>query len=159
MMLASAPTVTAQDTIPSGGKLEFTRTTPEVAEILKRSRPVENRAIPVPKFVVKSQNNNFIMTIGGMITPVMGYDIGNNLYKQPGAGISFVTSAIPVPAQAGHKGDFYINPINGSVDLQVVGLANTPNEITGYVLWPRAWRKPICPTWCAWVLSGSLARS
>lgn len=73
------------------------------------------------------------MTIGGMINPILGYDIGNNLYKQAGAGISFVTSAIPVPAQKGHKGDFYINPINGSVDLQVVGLAGTPDEISGYV--------------------------
>lgn len=133
MMLASALAVQAQDTIPSGTKLEITRTTPEVAEILKKSRPVENKAIPVPKFVVKSQNNNFIMTIGGTINPILGYDIGNNLYKQDGAGISFVTAAIPVPAQAGHKGDFYINPINGAVDLQVVGLANTANEFTGYI--------------------------
>lgn len=133
MMLASAPAVPAQDSIPSGEKIHLTRTTPAVAEILNRTRPVENRAIPAPKFVLKSQNNNFIMTIGGMITPIMGYDIGNNLYKQGGAGISFVTSAIPVPAVPGHKSDFYINPINGSVDLQVVGLANTPDEISGYV--------------------------
>lgn len=136
LIFASTPAALAQDsqdTIVSGRKLEILRTTPEVAEILKRNRPVENKSIPVPKFVVKSQNNNFIMTVGGMINPILGYDIGNNLYKQSGAGISFVTSAIPVPAQGGHKGDFYINPINGALDLQVVGLANTPNEITGYV--------------------------
>ena len=53
------------------------------------------------------------MTIGGEINPIMGWDIGNNLYKQDGAGISFVTSAIPVPAVKGHRGDYYINPING----------------------------------------------
>lgn len=114
-------------------KIEIGRTTPEMKEILQRSRPEGHREIPAPSFAVHTANNNFIMTIGGTISPVFGYDIGNNLYKQPGAGISFVTSAIPVPAASGHKSDFFINPINGAVDLQVVGLANTPNEITGYV--------------------------
>ena len=135
-----APSMPAQTTgtddltADSGSsKIEFGRTTPEMKEILQRSRPVENRAVPAPAFAVHTPNNKFIMTIGGTIAPVLGYDIGNNLYKQDGAGISFVTSAIPVPAAAGHKGDFYINPINGSVDLQIVGLANTPNEISGYV--------------------------
>lgn len=127
----------ADDSIPvlddTHNPLEFRHTTPEVAEILNRTRPKEAHSIPVPKFVVKTANNNFIMTIGGMINPIMGYDIGNNLYKQPGAGISFVTAEIPVPAVKGHKSDFYINPINGSLDLQVVGLAGTPDEITGYV--------------------------
>lgn len=135
-----APSMPAQTTdnddltADSGSsKIEFGRTTPEMKEILQRSRPVENRAVPAPAFAVHTSNNKFIMTIGGTIAPVLGYDIGNNLYKQDGAGISFVTSAIPVPAAAGHKGDFYINPINGSVDLQIVGLANTTNEISGYV--------------------------
>ncbi len=116
-----------------GSRLEVRRMTPEAARILEKTRPVESGSIPMPKFVVKSANNNFLLTIGGMINPILGYDIGNNLYKQSDAGISFVTSAIPVPAQAGKKGDFFINPINGSVDLQVVGLANTPNEISGYI--------------------------
>ena len=113
-----APSMPAQTTgtddltADSGSsKIEFGRTTPEMKEILQRSRPVENRAVPAPAFAVHTPNNKFIMTIGGTIAPVLGYDIGNNLYKQDGAGISFVTSAIPVPAAAGHKGDFYINPI------------------------------------------------
>lgn len=114
-------------------KIEFGRTTPEMKEILEHSRPEGNREIPAPSFAVHTKNNNFIMTIGGNVATIFGYDIGNNLYKQDDAGVSFVTSAIPVPARKGHKGDFYINPINGSVDLQIVGLANTPNEITGYV--------------------------
>ena len=113
--------------------IQFKRTTPEVREILKRSRPQDVHAIPVPNFVVKSSNNNFIMAIGGMINPILGGDIGNNLYKQSGAGISFVTNQIPVPATAGHKGGFYINPLNATVDLQITGLANTDNAITGYV--------------------------
>lgn len=120
------------DTVIRGG-LHFERTTPAVAKILNESRPVEAGAIPTPKFVVRTSDNKFIMTIGGQINPILGFDIGNNLYKQDGAGPSFVTSQIPVPAVAGKKGDFYINPLNGSVDLQVVGLAGTPNEITGYV--------------------------
>ncbi len=127
----AAPTESPDTT--GGTKLEITRMTPEAASILKKTRPVENGAIPMPKFVVHTSNDKFLLTIGGQINPILGFDIGNNLYNQPGAGPSFVTSAIPVPAVAGKKGDFYINPLNGAVDMQVVGLANTPNEITGYV--------------------------
>lgn len=49
------------------------------------------------------------------------------------AGISFVTSAIPVPSVKGHRSDYYINPFNSAVDMQIVGLANTDNEISAYV--------------------------
>lgn len=118
--------------IAPGKKLELVRTTPEVAEILKHSRPQEANAIPTPKFVLKSGNNNFIMTIGGQLNVIVGGDIGNNLYNQSSAGISFVTSAIPVPAVDGKKGDFFITPLDGSVDMQIVGLANSDNEVTGY---------------------------
>lgn len=131
---AEAAETSAPDTTSGpGSRLEFKRTSPEEAAILEKSRPAEPQAIPTPKFVVKTPDNKFLMTIGGSINPILGFDIGNNLYKQAGAGPSFVTSAIPVPSVAGKKGDFYINPLNGSVDLQVVGLAGTPNEITGYV--------------------------
>lgn len=127
----------AQEVLPAdsigSSKLEIKRTGPTEAAILKKNRPAEAGSIPMPKFVVKTPNNKFLMTIGGMVNPILGFDIGNNLYKQDDAGISFVTAAIPVPAQKGKKGDFYINPLNGAVDLQVVGLAGTPNEITGYV--------------------------
>ena len=118
--------------ISSGKKLQFVRTTPELAEILSHSRPHESGTVPTPKFALKSGNNNFILTVGGEVDLIAGGDIGNNLYKQSGAGISFVTSAIPVPAVEGKKGDFYINPINGYVDMQIVGLAGSPNEVTGY---------------------------
>lgn len=135
MLTASAAAAETErsDTLAKGSRLEFVRTSPEVAEILEKSRPKEPKAIPMPKFAVKTSDNKFIMTIGGVVNPILGFDIGNNLYKQAGAGPSFVTSAIPVPAVTGKKGDFYINPLNGYVDLQVVGLAGTPNEITGYV--------------------------
>lgn len=128
----------AQDTVPqltddNGSKIEFKRTDAATREILNRHRPVENKAIPAPSFAVKTRNNKFIMTIGGSINLILGYDIGNNLYKQPDAGIGFVTSAIPVPSVKGHRSDFYINPFNSAVDLQIVGLANTKNEISAYV--------------------------
>lgn len=122
------------DSCEKSGKLQFMRTTPEAAEILNRTRPHEAGAIPTPKYVIANPNNyNFVMTIGGQLNVIAGGDIGNNLYKQPGAGISFVTSAIPVPAVPGKKGDFYICPLDGAVDLQVVGLGNTENEVTGYL--------------------------
>lgn len=117
----------------SGNSIEFKRTTPEVKEILESARAQETHPIPAPHFVIKSANNNFIMALGGMINPILGGDIGNNLYQQDGAGISFVTNKIPVPATPNHKGDFYINPLNGALYLQVTGLANTPDAITGYI--------------------------
>lgn len=132
-----APAAVA-DTIPSieehaGNKIVLTRTTPEVKKILKEGKSEAPHNIPAPRFVVKSENNGFILAIGGQINPILGYDIGNNLYKQPGAGISFVTNQIPVPAVKGHKADFYINPLNAAVDFQVVGLGGTENQITGYI--------------------------
>lgn len=128
----------SQDTVPQltddgGSKIEFKRTDAETKAILNRHRPVENKAIPAPSFALATRNNRFIMTIGGSINLILGYDIGNNLYKQPGAGISFVTSAIPVPSVKGHRSDLFINPFNSAVDLQIVGLANTKNEISAYV--------------------------
>lgn len=73
------------------------------------------------------------MTIGGEINPILGWDIGNDLYKQDGAGISFVTSSIPVPSMQGHRSDYFINPLNGHLFLQIVGFASTPNQISAYL--------------------------
>lgn len=130
-------TATAQDVteniIINAGKVEVVATTPQVKEILDRARPVEPSTAPTPKFAVKTSNNAFVMAIGGEINTIAGYDIGNNLYQQGNAGISFVTGDIPVPATRDHKGDFYINPLNAFVDMSMVGFAGTDNEITGYV--------------------------
>lgn len=129
--------VVANDSIPdttdNGASIRFLKATRADKELLCSSRAEEPGRIPAPTFVIKTDNNKFVMTIGGEINPILGWDIGNNLYKQDGAGISFVTSAIPVPATKGHKGDYYINPLNSNVYLQVVGFANTPNQLTGYV--------------------------
>lgn len=137
MLLFSAAIATAQDTIPdgtdTGNPIQLRHASPGDRELLKSTRAAEPGRDVAPSFVIKTANSNFIMTIGGEINPILGWDIGNNLYKQADAGISFVTSAIPVPATSGHKSDYYINPLNGSLYLQVVGLAGTPNQITGFV--------------------------
>ncbi|GEM_PF-485713 len=136
LLLSSAPVI-AQDSIPEGtdkdNPIQLKRATAQDRKLLKESKAPEPGRDEAPSFVIKTANNNFIMTIGGEINPILGWDIGNNLYKQDDAGISFVTSAIPVPAVAGHKSDYYINPLNGSLYLQVVGFAGTKNQITGYV--------------------------
>lgn len=125
----------SNDSISAGddhsNPISFQRTTPEVADILLKAQAPDQSNLPAPAFVVKSENNNFIMTIGGEINPILGFDIGNNLYKQSGP--DFTTSAIPVPALPGHKGDFFINPLTGNLYLQITGLSGTDNQITGYV--------------------------
>ena len=137
ILLLSGLVAAAEDSIPAGtdadNPIQLRRATERDRALLKSSRAEEPGRAPAPAFVIKTANNNFVMTIGGEINPILGWDIGNNLYKQDDAGISFVTSAIPVPATKGHRNDYYINPINGFLDLQVVGFAGTPNQITGYV--------------------------
>ena len=115
-----------------GKKLEIVKVSPEMADILGRSREHNNKALPVPKFALRSNNNSFMMTVGGQFNFIVGGDMGNDLYEQDGAGISFTTNAIPVPSKEGHRGDFYINPLNGFVDMQVVAFANTDDELSAY---------------------------
>lgn len=117
----------------TGTSLNFDRTSTTDSLILDQTRSKSPQEIPVPKFVLKSENNKFLMTIGGKISAVMGWDIGNNLYEQDGAGVNFTTQLIPVPSVAGHKGDFFMNALNAAIDFQVVGLAGTPDQITGYL--------------------------
>ncbi len=127
----------AEDSIPAGtdagNPIQLRRATAQDKELLKSSRAAEPGRDPAPAFVIKTANSNFVMTIGGEINPIIGWDIGNNLYKQDDAGISFVTGAIPVPATQGHRNDYFINPLNGYLDLQIVGFAGSPNQITGYL--------------------------
>ena len=33
----------------------------------------------------------------------------------------------------GQKSDFYINPVNGAIDFQIIGLAGTKNEISAFI--------------------------
>ncbi|MCM1036546.1 MAG: hypothetical protein NC406_04400 [Bacteroides sp.] len=116
-----------------GSRIVFSRTSPEMRRTLEKTRPTEPHAVSVPHFVVRSTNDKFILAIGGHINPIAGYDIGNDLYERDGAGLAFVTSQIPVPAEHGRRSDYFINPLNASLDFQIVGLAGTPNAITAYV--------------------------
>lgn len=116
-------------------KIEFIKTAryPDVKEILKQDRPHDNNATPVPHFAIRTPDNKFVLTIGGQINPIIGCDLGNDLYEMDGAGIGFVTSQIPVPAVKGKRSDFYINPLNANVDFQVVGFGGTDHQVTGYI--------------------------
>lgn len=118
--------------VSDGFKIEFKRTSPEIRKTLEESKQPERQPIKAPDFVVKSTDNRFVMAIGGYIAPVLGYDIGNDLYEQDGAGLDFVTNAIPVPPVKGRRSDFFINGVNFAVDFQIVGLAGTKNQITAY---------------------------
>lgn len=122
------------DVIYETGCLEVIRTdcNPGVKRAVESARPVEPGGVPTPKFTIKTRNDMFMLTIGGEINPILGYDIGNNLYSTD-AGSGFVTGDIPVPPLAGHKGDFFINALNGNVDFTVVGFAGTKNQVSGYV--------------------------
>lgn len=117
-----------------GNKLEFVKVRKDsvLKSIIEKDIPVGPKEVGVPTFALHTKNNKFILTVGGYINPVIGGDIGNNLYKVNGAGISFVTSKIPAPAVSGHKGDAYINPFQGALSFQVTGFGGTPNQLTGY---------------------------
>ena len=100
--------------------------------ILYKSKPHGPHETPLPKFVIKTKNNSFMFAIGGFVNPIMGYDIKNQLYKT-GAGISFIPADIPLTTTKGQKSDFYINPVNGVVDFQIIGLAGTKNQISAFI--------------------------
>lgn len=102
-------------------------------DIIAKDRPVENKAIPVPHFAIHTPDNKFVMTIGGQINPIVGVDLGNDLYEVDGAGINFVTNCIPVPSVTGKRSDFYINALNANIDFQIVGFGGTKDQITGYI--------------------------
>ena len=74
----------AEDSIPAGtdagNPIQLRRATAQDKELLKSSRAAEPGRDPAPAFVIKTANSNFVMTIGGEINPIIGWDIGNNLY-------------------------------------------------------------------------------
>lgn len=104
-----------------------------LSNIIAKDRPVENKSIPVPHFAIHTPDNKFVMTIGGQVNPIIGVDLGNDLYEVDGAGINFVTQSIPVPSVTGKRSDFYINALNANIDFQIVGLGGTADQITGYI--------------------------
>ena len=123
----------APEVIYETGPLEIVTTSNGIGRILDKSRPVEPNSIPRPKFAIRSKDNKFIMSIGGKINPIIGYDLGNDLYDAPGGGVSFTTGNIPVPPQAGQKSAFFINPLSAYLDFTMIGFAGTANQVTGYI--------------------------
>lgn len=125
----------AQEQSENTGKsqrgIEIVRPDAELTKILKKDSEHDFKQAPVPAFVVHTRDNKFMLTVGGQINPIFGYDFGNNLYKTD-AGISFVTQDIPVPAVAGKKADYYINPLNGALTFQIVGFGGTDNQISAF---------------------------
>ncbi|MGL5786988.1 MAG: porin, partial [Bacteroidales bacterium] len=111
-------------------KFRYTKTSPAGQELLQNSKTLGPGSIPVPRFALTNKSNTFILALGGFIQPVTGMDIGNtlsgNMYFSPAA----ITN---VPALKGQKADFFINPLNSAIDLQVIGFANTSKQLTGYV--------------------------
>lgn len=128
-----SPLWLSADTIPLEKSIVLVRTGAVEKSILERGRPRGPREIPTPKFVVKTRDNSFLLTIGGKINVIAGADLGNNLYNTDGGGLSFATQAIPVPAREGHKADYFINPLKSQIDFQVVGFGNTDNQLTAYL--------------------------
>ena len=110
-----------------------TEASPDVTTILEKDHPKEPSEVPVPHFAVKTDDNKFILTIGGKINPIVGVDIGNDLYYSMGKSPDFVGSQIPVPPQKHKKSDFFINPLNADISLQIVGFGGTENQITVYM--------------------------
>lgn len=144
LCLAAALPVVAQTDSAKGkeaenesgsNKVVFTKvsTDPELKSIIEKDRPLDNKAIPVPHFAIHTTDNKFVMTVGGQVNPIIGVDLGNDLYEVDGAGINFVTNSIPVPTVTGKRSDFYINALNADIDFEVIGLGGTSDQITGYV--------------------------
>ncbi len=121
--------VEAQD---NNSPIVIIKTPLEDIEFLQQNKPQDTKTPSVPSFVVKSRGGDFMLAIGGNINTILGFDIGNDLYDT-GAGINFISSYIPVPAQRGQKSVFYINSLTSVLDFQFVGFKGTPNQIVGYM--------------------------
>ena len=115
-----------------GRRLRLSIATDEDRKLLQDVREKDPTGVPVPKFLLRTDDRMFVMAIGGQLNAIVGADLGNNLYNSNDAGINFITQDIPVPAPAGKKGDFYINPFKSYIDLQVVGFGHTKNAISAY---------------------------
>lgn len=132
--LASAQDIDKEDE-PADKQIVFAKTSQDstVYNILNKDRSKNVNELPVPHFAIHTANKKFVMTIGAKFNPIIGADMGSDLYKMDGAGINFIPAQIPVPAQPGKKSDFFINALNADLDIQIVGFGNTRDQITGYI--------------------------
>lgn len=119
----------------SGNKVSIVKTSQDsvVYNILDKDRSKDVNEIPVPHFAIRTANNKFVMTVGAKVNPIIGTDLGSDLYKMDDAGINFIPSQIRIPAADGRKSDFYINALNADIDFQIVGFGGTRDQITGYI--------------------------
>lgn len=108
--------------------LSVKRTTEEQKELLHENKPSGIEAIKAPEFALSSSSGNFIMALGGFLKPIMGWDIGNTLDQN----ISFSPTSIPVPSVKGQRSEFFFDALQSSIDLQMIGLPRTENQIVGY---------------------------
>lgn len=113
-------------------RVYYSQTTEEDRRFLQETREAQTVGLKVPKFLLKTDDRMFVLAIGGQLNAIVGGDIDNNLYNEENAGINFVTQSIPVPAPSGKRGDFFINPLNSYIDIQVVGFGHTKNAISAY---------------------------
>ncbi len=96
--------------------------------VLQNGRPVEPNTPRLPDYIIREDNNRFMMTIGGYVKPIIGWDIGNDLPD-----ILFIPSQIPAPAKRGNKIDFFSNPLHSALDFHFVALPGTKDQLTAYV--------------------------
>ena len=64
------------------GTVELVKTDEPLRELIRQARSNDENAASNPAFAIKTADNKFVMSIGGKIRPVFGFDIGNNLYNQ-----------------------------------------------------------------------------
>lgn len=67
----------------NGNKVSFVKTSQDstVYNILDKDRSKNVNDLPVPHFAIHTANNKFVMTIGAKINPIIGTDLGSDLYK------------------------------------------------------------------------------
>ena len=116
----------------SGALLVIEKVSPTDSLVLANARPHEPRPIPAPKFMLKSKNNNFMMTLSGWTSMLVGADIKNDLYKTS-AGTGFIPADLALTTTRVQKSEFYINPLGGVLRCHIVGLAGTKNEISAFI--------------------------
>lgn len=121
------------DVVYDLGVVEIVRPSGSLEELLESVRRPQPDTDKTSAFAIRSNGNKFVLSIGGRINPILGFDIGNNLYDQDGAGVQFVTGAIPVPPLTGHRGDFFINALGSYLDASIVAFGGTDNQLTGYI--------------------------
>lgn len=80
------------DVIFETRSLELVRVSPELRDIIMQDRRKEPQSYAAPKFAIRTPDNKFILSIGGQVNPILGYDLGNDLYDADGGGIDFTTA-------------------------------------------------------------------